>query len=97
MLNAAIPFPDCLVTGRTILIPKKGEAKDSGNYRPIACLNTQYKFATAVLADSLAAHVKTNDLLLQEQHALRKGARGCIDCMAVDKMVIIDARFKGRT
>ena len=66
MLNAAIPFPDWLVTGRTILIPKKGEAKDPCNYRPIACLNMQYKFATAVLADSLAAHVEANDLLLQE-------------------------------
>ena len=95
MLNAAIPFPDWLVTGRTILIPKKGEAKDPGNYRPIACLNTQYKFATAVLADSLAAHVEANDLLPQEQRALRKGARGCIDCLAVDKMVITHARFKG--
>ena len=95
MLNAAIPFPDWLVAGRTVLIPKKGEAKDPGNYRPIACLNTQYKFVTAVLADSLAAHVEANGLLPQEQRALRKGARGCVDCLAVDKMVITDARFKG--
>ena len=51
MLNAAIPFPDWLVTGRTILIPKKEKAKDPVNYRPIMCLNTQYKFATVVLAD----------------------------------------------
>ena len=51
MLNAEIPFSDWLVTGRTILIPKKREAKDPGNYSPIACLNTQYKFATVVLAD----------------------------------------------
>jgi len=95
MLNAAIPFSDWLVTGRTILIPKKGEAKDPGNYRPIACLTTQYKFATAVLADSLTAHVEANDLLPQEQRTLRRGARGCVDCLAVDKMVITDARFKG--
>ena len=95
MLNAAIPFPDWLVTGRTDLIPKKGEAKDPGNYRPIACLNTQYKFAMAVLVDSLAAHVEANGLLPEEQHALRKGARGCVDCLAVDKVVITDARFMG--
>ncbi len=76
------------MTGRTILIPKKGKAKDPGNYRPIACLNIQYKFATAVLADSLAAHIEANDLLPQEQHTLRRGARGCVDCLAVDKMVI---------
>ena len=48
-----------------------------------------------MLADSLAAHVEANDLLPPEQHALRRGARDCIDCLAVDKMVITDARFKG--
>ena len=95
MLNAVIPFPDWLVTGRTAMIPKKGEAKDPGNYRPIACLNTQYKFAMAVLADSLAAHVEANGLLPEEQRALRKGARGYMNCLAVDKVVITDARFKG--
>ena len=72
MLNAAIPFPDWLVTGRTVLIPKKGEAKDPGNYRSIACLNTQYKFAMAVLADSLAAQVEANGVLPEEHRALRK-------------------------
>ena len=81
--------------GRSILLPKKGEAKDPGNYRAIACLNTQYKFATVVLADSLAAQIEANDLLPQEQRVLRKGARGCVDCLAVDKMVITDDRFKG--
>ena len=73
MLNAVIPFPDWLVTGRTVLIAKKGEAKDPGNYWPIASLNAQYKFATAVLTDSLVAHVEANGLLPEEQHALRKG------------------------
>ena len=48
----------------------------------------------AVLADSIAAHVEANDLLLQEQRALREGARGFVDCLAVDKM-IIDAPFNG--
>jgi hypothetical protein len=96
LLNAETPFPDWLVTGRTVLIPKrKGEEQDPGNYRPIACLNTQYKFATAVLADSLAAHVEATGILPVEQRALRKGARGCVDCLAVDKMVITDAKYKG--
>ena len=66
MLNAAIPFPDWLVTGSTVLIPKKGEAKNPGNYRPIACLNTQYTYTyqcTAVMADSLQAHIEANGLL----------------------------------
>ena len=73
----------------------QGDAKYSGNYRPIACLNIQYKFTTAVLADSLAVHVEANGLLPEEQCALKKGARGCVNCLAVDKVVITDARFKG--
>ena len=54
-----------LVTGRTVLIPKKGEAKDPVNYRPIACLNTQYKFTTVVLQPTLKPMVysqKSNEL-----------------------------------
>ena len=62
ILNTAIPFPDWLVTGRTILIPKKGKAKDPVNYRPIMCLNTQYKFATVVLADRVP-HVWVTSVL----------------------------------
>ena len=73
----------------------QGDAKYSGNYRPIACLNTQYKFATAVLDDSLAVHVEANGLLPEEQRALKKGARGCVECLAVDIVVITDACFKG--
>ena len=75
MLNTAIPFPDWLVTGRTVLIPKKGEAKGLGIYRPIARLNTQYKLATAVMSDSLQAHVEAIGLLPEEQRALRRGGQ----------------------
>ena len=49
----------------------------------------------AVLADSLAAHIEANDLLPQEQCVLRKGSSDCVDCLAADKIVITDARFKG--
>ena len=91
-----VPFPDWLVMGRTVLIPKrKGEEQDPGNYRPIACLNTKYKFATVVLADSVVAHIEATGVLPVEQHVLRKGARGCVDCLAVDKMVITNAKYNG--
>ena len=61
----------------------------------IACLNTQYKFTTVVLADSLAAYIEANSLLSAEQRALRKGVRGCVDCLAVEKVTTTDAHFKG--
>ena len=91
MLNATTPFPDLLVTGRTILIPRR-ERQRTRVITGLLCLNTQYKFATVVLADSLAAFIEVNDLLPQEQRALRKEARACVDCLAVDKMMITDAR-----
>ena len=47
------------------------------------------------MADSLQAHVEANDLLPEEQYSLRKGARGCVDCLVMDRMVITDAKFKG--
>ena len=52
-------------------------------------MNTQYKFITVVLADSYAAYIEANDLLLQE-HALRKGARGCVDCLAGSVLAVIN-------
>ena len=60
VLNIVIPIPDRLVMNRPIVISTNGEEKYSSNYRPIACLNIQYNFATAVLADSLAVHVEVN-------------------------------------
>ena len=61
VLNLVIPIPDRLVMNRPIVISTNGEAKYSSNYRPIACLNIQYNFAMAVLADSLAVHVEVNN------------------------------------
>ena len=60
VLNIVIPIPDRLVMNRPIVIITNGEAKYSSNYRPIVCLNIQYNFAMAVLADSLAVHAEVN-------------------------------------
>ena len=60
VLSIAIPIPDRLVMKRPIVISTNGEAKYSSNYRPLTCLNIQYNFAMAVLADSLAIYVEVN-------------------------------------
>ena len=46
------------------------------------------KHPVQVRHSSLAAQVEANGLLPEEQRALRKGARGCMDCLAVDKRVM---------
>ena len=46
------------------------------------------KHPVQVRHGSLAAQVEANGLLPEEQRALRKGARGCMDCLAVDRRVM---------
>ena len=60
VLNIVIPIPDRLVMSRPIVISTNGEVKYSSNCKSIACLNIQYNFAMAALADNLAVHVEVN-------------------------------------
>ena len=96
VINETMPVPQWLVTGRTVLIPKCKPAGRPDQYRPIACLNTSYKIFTATVERILRRHVVNNNILLQEQCALKKGRRGCFDALMVDAMVCEDATFRGR-
>lgn len=49
--------PDWLAEGRTILIPKTTDTHIPKNFRPITCLNTQYKNLTSVLANREYIHM----------------------------------------
>ena len=42
-------LPECLVTGRTVLLPKSNETAQVKNYRPIACQNITYKLFTGMI------------------------------------------------
>lgn len=80
-------IPQWFVTGRTVMIPKDGCEGKPDQYRPIACLNTSYKLLTSVMSKQLMAHVEENEILPEEQLALRKGRRGCTDALLIDHMI----------
>lgn len=88
--------PAWFVEGRTVLIPKEGCEGKPEQYRPITCLNTSYKLLTGALTVLLMAHAEAMDLLPIEQKALRRGARGCMDALAIDNAVTEEARVWAR-
>jgi hypothetical protein len=45
--------------GWMCLIPKKGDMHEPKNYRPITCLNTDYKLLTKIITSRLAKHINT--------------------------------------
>ena len=88
--------PSWFVRGRTVLIPKEGCQGKPDQYRPITCLNVGYKLLTAVMTQVLGSHVEERGLLPEEQRALRKGRRGCLEALMVDSMVISEAKLRSR-
>uniref|UniRef100_A0A7E4UZN1 Reverse transcriptase domain-containing protein n=1 Tax=Panagrellus redivivus TaxID=6233 RepID=A0A7E4UZN1_PANRE len=56
---------------RTILLYKKGDPLDIGNYRPISLLSTIYKVLTKVLAERIGATVVERGFLPPEQAGFR--------------------------
>ena len=51
------------------------------------CLNTGYKLLTGTLTVIVQSHIVRVGLLPLEQKAFKKGARGCMDALAVDTTV----------
>ena len=80
------------VQGRTVLIPKEPGSTKPDKQHPITCLNTGYKLLTGTLTVILQSHVTRAGLLPLEQKVLRKGARGCMDALAIDTTVNTDVK-----
>ena len=96
ILDQTCGAPDWLVRGRTVLIPKEGSTGQPDQYRPITCLNTMYKLLTGMLTAILMKHVIEKDLLPEEQKALRKRRRGCLDAIVIDQSVALEAKMYRR-
>lgn len=88
-------IPKWFGRGRVVLLPKPGDPKEPGNYRPIACLNTQYKICTAYLAEKWRGRIET--ILPEEQLAMKRGVWGCIHAHAIDQAVRVDVASAKRS
>lgn len=83
-------------SGRIVLLHKGGNPDEPGNYRPIACLNTCYKFLTGMLARWIQRYVEAYDVLPKEQVALRKKVWGCSHAHLLDRAITFDAHLRGK-
>ena len=94
MIEGNRDIPAWFVKGRTVLIPKEGCQGKPEQYRPITCLNTGYKLLTSVLTGVLQEHLENSGILPDEQKALRKGRRGCLDALVIDSMIIRETKLR---
>ena len=56
---------------------KKGDRTDPANYRPVSLTSQVCKVLESIIRDQLFDHLKSNDLLSEEQHGFREG-RSCL-------------------
>ena len=88
-------YPSCFAEGKTSLIPKPGEFT-SDNQRPIACLNTSYKWFTLCLLDPTDQHLKEHGLMEGSQRGAKKGCSGTVDDLLIDRVVTLGCKRRRR-
>ena len=81
-----------LSIGRVVLLYKNGDRNDPGNYRPISCLNTCYKWLTGMLTRWMNRYFTTSGSLPVEQLAMNTGIWGCTQAHTLDRVITVDAR-----
>jgi hypothetical protein len=66
-------FPNRLKIAVVKSLHKKGDKSNISNYRPISLLPTFSKVFEKAVYNRLNQHLHTNNILVPEQHAFRKG------------------------
>jgi len=90
-------IPMWMVDGRTVLIPKTGQATpDPSNYRPITCLPVVYKTLTSCLNILMREHIEDNHILASEQRGCSPGSKGCTEQLLINAMICDDVRARKR-
>lgn len=97
--NPTQEIPSWICHGRAVSLYKgKGDPKDPGNYRTIACLNTCYKFVTGMIARWIDDDVRdVSSARPVNQMALRKGVWATTHSHVLDRTIVQDCvGHKGR-
>ena len=85
--------PTWMTKGRTVLIvkdPQKGSVPS--NYRPITFLAMCWKLLTGILAGEIYSFMEDQNILPKEQKGSRKGFRGCLDFLYIDKKIMKEVK-----
>ena len=86
-------LPGWLTRGRNSLLQKdKSAGNVASNYRPITCLPLMWKLLTGAIADQIYVHLDQEKLLSEEQKGCRKGSRGAVDLLYIDRAVIKEVK-----
>jgi len=96
--NPARRIPSWIAHGRAVSLYKgKGDQKDPGNYRTIACLNTCYKLVTGLMTRWICDDIKeVPSALPAEQMALKKGVWSTTHAHILDRTIVKDCVTRGR-
>ena len=84
--------PDWFTKGRTTLIPKSREYRNSKNYRPITCLPIVYKIFSKLIGKELMQHIKKYEIIPEEQKGAAENTLGCLDQLLIDSMITEDEK-----
>ena len=88
-------IPAAWKESRTILIHKKGDKKDLGNWRPISLSSCLYKLYTGILADRLARWAGRTGAVSSVQKGFMP-AEGCLEHNFLLQQCLDDARARGK-
>ena len=92
MIYENAPLPEWFSSAHISLLPKSNETHIAKNYRPIACLNIQYKLYTSCLNTFLTDHIEKNNIITQEQAAGKKGVWGTIEQLLINKNIMKEVK-----
>ena len=84
-------IPSSWKSATTVLIHKKGDPSDPGNFRPIALQSCLYKLLMAILSDRLTSWAIDSDLISSCQKSARPG-EGCYEHSFLLSSIVKDAR-----
>jgi hypothetical protein len=89
--------PDVWKTSRTILLYKKGNREDPGNWRPISLTCVLYRVIMARITKALFKIHQRVPLVSLNQKGFIPGISGCAEHAARANSIIHDATVKGRS
>ena len=73
--------PEEILKARLVLIFKKGDTNNLGNYRPISLLNTIYKVLAAIIQERLAAKLEPHLQRMQFGFRKHRGTADALHCV----------------
>ena len=89
--------PSWMTRRRPSLLQKdKSKGNVASNYRPITCLPLMRKLLAVVIADQIYAHLDQEKLLPEEQKGCKKGSRGNIDLLYIERAVIKEVKSRNK-